>query len=65
MNREPARGLIQADAKFMDERDDIRGVHRNAGSRQGTDEKTVRAGYERFKEQKTPGSLSPSPKSTA
>ena len=52
MNREQLVGLIQADAKFMDERDDIAEYIETLEVGKGLDEKAVRAGYERFKERK-------------
>jgi type I restriction enzyme R subunit len=53
MNREQLIGLIQADAKFMDEREDIAAYIETLEVGKGLDEQTVRAGYERFKERKT------------
>jgi type I restriction enzyme R subunit len=53
MNREQLIGLIQADAKFMDEREDIASYIETLEVGKGLDEQTVRAGYERFKERKT------------
>jgi type I restriction enzyme R subunit len=52
MNREQLIGLIQADAKFMDEREDIAEYIKTLEAGKGLDEGTVRAGYERFKERK-------------
>ncbi len=52
MNREQLIGLIQADAKFMDEREDIAAYIKTLEMGKGLDEGTVRAGYERFKERK-------------
>ena len=49
MNREQLIGLIQADAKFMDERDTITDYVRKLQAGQGLDEETIRAGYQRFK----------------
>ncbi|GAB1400972.1 hypothetical protein MASR1M66_24290 [Aminivibrio sp.] len=53
MNREQLVGLIQADAKFMEERDDIAEYIETLEVGKGLDEKAVRAGYERFKERKS------------
>ncbi len=52
MNREQLVGLIQADAKFMDERADIAEYIETLEVGKGLDEKAVRDGYERFKERK-------------
>ena len=52
MNRTQLIGLIQADSKFIDERDDIAEYIETLEAGRGLDEKTVRDGYERFKEQK-------------
>ncbi len=52
MNREQLVGLIQADAKFMDEREDIAEYIETLEVGKGLDERTVRAGYQRFKERK-------------
>lgn len=52
MNREQLVGLIQADAKFMDDRDDIAEYIETLEVGKGLDEKAVRDGYERFKERK-------------
>jgi type I restriction enzyme, R subunit len=49
MNREQLIGLIQADAKFMDERDTITDYVRTLQAGQGLDEQEIRAGYLRFK----------------
>ncbi len=49
MSREQLIGLIQSDAKFIDERDDIAEYIRGLSSDQPLDEKEIRAGYERFK----------------
>ena len=53
MDRAQLVGLIQADAKFMDERDDIAEYIETLEVGRGLDEKAVRAGYERFKERKS------------
>ncbi len=49
MSREQLIWLIQADAKFMDERDTITAYVRTLKAGQGLDEKAIRAGYQRFK----------------
>ena len=52
MNREQLIGLIQADAKFIDEREDIAEYIRSLPLGQALNEKEIRAGYERFKTEK-------------
>jgi len=52
MNREQLIGLIQADAKFMDERDDIAEYIRSLVVGEKLEEKEIRAGFERFKAEK-------------
>lgn len=52
MSREQLIGLIQADAKFIDERDDIAEYIRSLPIGEALDEKAIRAGYERFKAEK-------------
>ena len=52
MNREQLIGLIQADAKFIDERDDIAEYIRSLPLGEALEEKEIRAGYERFKAEK-------------
>lgn len=52
MNREQLIGLIQADAKFIDERDDIAEYIRSLPLGEKLEEKEIRAGYERFKAEK-------------
>ncbi|KRC80216.1 type I restriction endonuclease subunit R [Sphingomonas sp. Root241] len=49
MSREQLIGLIQSDAKFIDERDDIAEYIRGLSADQPLDEREIRAGYERFK----------------
>jgi type I restriction enzyme, R subunit len=49
MSREQLIGLIQADAKFMDERETITDYVRTLQAGQGLDENEIRAGYLRFK----------------
>ena len=52
MSREQLIGLIQSDAKFIDEREDIGEYIRGLATDQPLDEKEIRAGYERFKADK-------------
>jgi type I restriction enzyme R subunit len=52
MSREQLIGLIQADAKFMDERDDIAEYIGTLEAGKALDEKAIRAGFERFKAEK-------------
>jgi type I restriction enzyme, R subunit len=52
MTREELVGLIAADSKFMDERDDITEYVRGLKAGEGLDEAAIRAGYERFKKEK-------------
>ncbi len=52
MNREQLIGLIQADAKFIDERDDIAEYIRSLPLGEKLIEPEIRAGYERFKAEK-------------
>lgn len=52
MNREQLIGLIQADAKFIDERDDIAEYIRSLPVGEKLIEPEIRAGYERFKAEK-------------
>ena len=52
LNREQLIGLIQADAKFIDERDDIAEFIRSLPVGKALDEMQIRAGYERFKAEK-------------
>lgn len=49
MSREQLISLIQADAKFMDERDDIAEYIGSLEAGKALDEKAIRAGFERFK----------------
>ncbi len=49
MNREQLIGLIQADAKFIEERETITDYVRSLQAGQGLDEKAIRDGYQRFK----------------
>ncbi|MDD2239642.1 MAG: type I restriction endonuclease subunit R [Kiritimatiellae bacterium] len=50
MSREELIGLIQADAKFMDERDIITDYVRTLQPGQGLDQNSIEAGYRRFRE---------------
>jgi type I restriction enzyme R subunit len=52
MNREQLIGLIQADAKFIDERDDIADYIRGLQADTALDEKDIKAGYAAFKAEK-------------
>ncbi len=52
MSRAELIGLIQADAKFMDERDDIADYIDTLEVGKGLDEQAIREGYERFKAEK-------------
>jgi len=49
MNREQLIGLIEADAKFLDQRELITAYVRSLEAGQGLDEKAIRDGYQRFK----------------
>ncbi|MES3043741.1 type I restriction endonuclease subunit R [Sphingomonas faeni] len=52
MTRDELIGLIQADAKFIDERDDIAEYIRGLEAHRAFDENAIRAGYENFKASK-------------
>ena len=52
MSREQLIGLIQSDAKFMDERDDIAAYINTLKEGEGLSEKDIREGYQRFKAEK-------------
>lgn len=52
MTRDKLIGLIQADAKFLEERDDIAEYIRNLPLGEALGEKAIGAGYERFKAEK-------------
>jgi type I restriction enzyme R subunit len=52
MNREQLIGLIQADAKFMDERDTITDYVGTLQAGQGLGENEIRDGYQRFKDER-------------
>lgn len=49
ISREQLIGLIQSDAKFLDERDEITDYVRSLKEGEGLDEAAIRAGYEQFK----------------
>jgi type I restriction enzyme R subunit len=52
MSREQLIGLIQSDAKFMDERDTITDYVRTLQAGQGLDQKEIEAGYRRFRDER-------------
>ncbi|HFQ2352725.1 TPA: type I restriction endonuclease subunit R, partial [Pseudomonas aeruginosa] len=52
MNREQLIGLIQSDAKFIDEREDIAEYIRGLPVNEALDEKQIRNGFDRFKAEK-------------
>ena len=52
ISREQLIGLIESDAKFLDEREEITEYVRSLNEGQGLDEGAVRAGYEQFKAEK-------------
>ncbi|MGA2897240.1 MAG: type I restriction endonuclease subunit R [Acidobacteriaceae bacterium] len=52
MSRDQLIGLIQSDAKFMDERDDIAAYINTLKVGEGLSEKDIREGYQRFKAEK-------------
>ena len=52
MSREQLIGLIQADAKFMNERDDIAAYIKTLKAGEGLSEAAIRDGYTRFKKEK-------------
>lgn len=52
LNREQLIGLIQADAKFIDEREDIADYIRSLPVGEALEEQAIRMGYERFKAEK-------------
>jgi len=52
INREQLIGLIQSDAKFIDEREDIADYIRGLPVNEAMDEKQIRTGFERFKAEK-------------
>ncbi|MBX3496641.1 MAG: type I restriction endonuclease subunit R [Parvibaculum sp.] len=57
MSREQLVGLIQSDAKFMDERDDIAAYIATLKAGEGLSEKAIRDGYTRFKAEKEAAEL--------
>ena len=52
MSREQLVGLIQSDAKFMDEREDIGAYIATLKTGEALGEATIRDGYQRFKAEK-------------
>ena len=52
ISREQLIGLIESDAKFMDEREEIAEYVRSLEAGKGLDEDQVKAGYEQFKAEK-------------
>jgi type I restriction enzyme, R subunit len=52
ISREQLIGLIQSDAKFLDEREEITSYVRSLKEGEGLDEVAIRAGYEQFKAEK-------------
>lgn len=57
MSREELIGLIQSDAKFMDERADIAAYINTLKAGEGLSEKAIREGYSRFKAEKNTAEL--------
>ncbi len=57
MSREQLVGLIQSDAKFMNERDDIAAFIATLKAGEGLSEAAIRDGYTRFKKEKDAGEL--------
>lgn len=57
MSREQLVGLIQSDAKFMDEREDIAAYIATLKAGEGLSEKVIRDGYGRFKAEKNAAEL--------
>jgi type I restriction enzyme, R subunit len=57
MSREELVGLIQSDAKFMDEREDIAAYIATLKAGEGLSEKAIRDGYARFKAEKEAAEL--------
>jgi type I restriction enzyme, R subunit len=57
MSREELIGLIQADAKFMNERDDIAVYINTLKAGEGLSETAIREGYTRFKKEKDSAEL--------
>ncbi|MFB9124556.1 hypothetical protein ACFFYR_15830 [Paraburkholderia dipogonis] len=58
MSRDELIGLIAADSKFLDDRDDITEYVRSLEAGQGLDESGIRTGYQRFKDEKAAHELS-------
>lgn len=57
MSREELIGLIQSEAKLMDERQDIAAYINTLKAGEGLSEKTIREGYSRFKAEKNAAEL--------
>lgn len=57
MSRAELIGLIQSDAKFMDEREDIAAYINTLNAGEGLSEKAIREGYSRFKSVKNAAEL--------
>ncbi|MCP9321007.1 type I restriction endonuclease subunit R [Acetobacter persici] len=57
MSREELIGLIQSDAKFLDEREDIAAYIATLKAGEGLSEKAIRDGYSRFKGEKNAAEL--------
>ena len=57
MSREQLIGLIQSDAKFMNERDDIAEYINTLQAGAGLSEQAIREGYVRFKSEKSAAEL--------
>lgn len=57
MSREELIGLIQSDAKFMDEREDVAAYIATLKAGEGLSEKAIREGYSRFKAEKNAAEL--------
>lgn len=58
MSRDELIGLIAADSKFLDEREDITEYVRGLKAGEGLDESAIRAGYQRFKDENAARELS-------
>jgi type I restriction enzyme R subunit len=58
MSRDELIGLITSDSKFIDDRDDITEYVRGLKPGEGLDESAIRAGYQRFKDEKAAHELS-------
>ena len=57
MSRERLIGIIEADAKFMDERETITDYVRTLQSGQGLNQKEIEAGYRRFRDERHAAAL--------